>query len=89
MSQISIKTITFLRPPGRRMTEVVGPISGSLGRILEAHFGISVGDFHGHGGYPTMVYPLVNKQIKEFAIENGDLVRGFTHEKWWIFPQLC
>jgi len=26
---------------------------------------------------------LVNIQ---FAIENGDLVRGFSHEKWWIFP---
>ena len=23
------------------------------------------------------------------AIENGDLVRGFSHEKWWIFPLLC
>ena len=20
------------------------------------------------------------------AIEKGDLVRGFSHEKWWIFP---
>jgi hypothetical protein len=29
------------------------------------------------------VYPLV---ICYIAIENGDLVRGFTHCKWWIFP---
>ena len=28
-------------------------------------------------------YPLVNIQK---AIENSDLVRGFSHEKWWIFP---
>ena len=27
--------------------------------------------------------PLVNIQK---AIEHGDLVRGFNHEKWWIFP---
>ena len=32
------------------------------------------------------VYPLVMTNI---AIENGDLVRGFSHEKWWIFPYLC
>jgi hypothetical protein len=31
----------------------------------------------------VMGHPLVNKQK---AIENGDLVRGFTHSKWWIFP---
>ena len=24
--------------------------------------------------------------LLQFAIENGDLVRGFTHSKWWIFP---
>ena len=29
------------------------------------------------------IYPLVMSNI---AIENGDLVRGFSHQKWWIFP---
>jgi len=24
--------------------------------------------------------------LKKSELENGDLVRGFTHEKGWIFP---
>ena len=28
--------------------------------------------------------PLVNSQIANWKM--GDLVRGFTHETWWIFP---
>ena len=28
------------------------------------------------------MYPLVVK----IAIENGHRNRGFSHEKWWIFP---
>jgi hypothetical protein len=87
MSQISIKTITCPTPPGRRMTEVkVGPISGSLGRILEAHFGISVGDFSRgfpwSWGIPNDGLPSGKQRNQTVCkLENGDLVRGFSHEK--------
>jgi len=31
-------------------------------------------------------FPIKNGDLVDLPIENGYLVREFSHEKWWIFP---
>ena len=36
--------------------------------------------------FRVFIFDRTNMEKPCIAIEHGDLVRGLSHEKWWIFP---